>query len=89
MNREDKARWLIERGYVKPVDGDVLLSSQAVALLSGTSANEWKSFANQNGTDVAKLPAAFVKKARRGAKEVQAAAGTDDILDVLYAKAVE
>lgn len=88
MNQEEKARYLIDRGYVQLIEGEVCLSSEAVALISGTSPDEWRELAKKNGTDVQKLPAAFVKKARRGAKEAQAAVGSEDMLDVLYAKAV-
>lgn len=88
MNRKQKARYLIDRGYVKLINDEPFLSSEAVALLSGTVADEWRAFAEKSGPDVTNLPEAFVKKAIRGAKETQAAVGSEDMLDVLYAKAV-
>lgn len=88
MTRKKKESYLLDAGLMKIVDGEIMLSSEAIAILSDTRPEEWEEIAKKHGTDVANIPHAFAQKVRRGAKEVQAKFGTDDFVEILYAKAV-
>ena len=62
MTRKKKESYLLDAGLMKIVDGEIMLSSEAIAILSDTRPEEWEEIAKTHGTD--------------------------DFVEILYAKAV-
>lgn len=65
------------------VDGEPVISAKGLALLLGVPEDQVRALAATHGTDVAHIPAEWVKAGRRRAKEYQAATGRDDMLGAL------
>ena len=88
ISKEAKGEFLVREGYVHVVNGEVMLSSKACAMLTGTTEAEWNDLVDSRIGDQAQIPAAFVRDIRRGSREVMAKLGTDDPFEVLYRLAV-
>lgn len=65
------------------IDGEPVLSAAGMAVLLGVTEEQMRTLAATHGTDVAHIPAEWVKAGRRRAKEYQAATGRDDMLGAL------
>ncbi|GAA2947690.1 hypothetical protein GCM10010458_36640 [Microbacterium luteolum] len=83
----DKVAFLIREGLVAEHEGQVLLSSRAVALLTGTSEESWTFVGRRAENGQARIADAFGSEVRVGAAEIRARLGTDDPMEVLYALA--
>lgn len=85
----EKAEFLLREGFIKERDGEVFLSPKSVALLTGVPESAVR-FVGRNVQDgTVTIPPAFARDMRRGAAEVMAEVGSDDMFDVLYAKVRE
>lgn len=87
ITRAYKREWLFDNGYMKVVDGTEYLSLKAMHLLTGVSPERWKdemSKAIKNGMRFRK---SMTQDVLRGAKEIQARLGTNDLVEILYAEA--
>lgn len=84
---DEKAAFLVREGLVAEHGGERLLSTRAVAMLTGTSEDSWRFVARGAQDGRARITDAFGQDARRGAAEIRARIGSDDPFDVLYALA--
>lgn len=81
LTREQKRAWLISHGYIAMVDGIECLSAQAISALMGFAyrSDELKQMAA--GKDAIPVTPKMIE----GAKQVKKAAGTNDMVEILYA----
>ncbi len=77
---------LSDRGLIAFIDGELMLSTEAVALLSNLSADELRAVPREDGN--ALISKSLARKMRRGSNEVMAATGRSNMLEALYQKAV-
>lgn len=88
ISKVAKGEFLVREGYVQVVNGEVMLSSKACALLTGTSEVEWDALVDSREGDHAKIPTAFGRDIRRGSREIMARLGSEDPFEILYELAV-
>lgn len=87
--KQEMADFLVSQGLVVQVGGDVMFSTKACAMLTGSTESEWSDLVDSRVGDHAAIPEAFGRDIRRGSREVMARLGTDDPFEVLYRLAVE
>jgi hypothetical protein len=81
-----KRQWLIDHGYIRDIDGEAMISSKGIALLSDIQESRLDDFLKSGQTV---FPDALARDMKRGAKGLMAKYGTDDMTEVLYREAVE
>lgn len=94
ISTQEKAEYLVRQGLITVHRGELMLSSRAVALLTGTSEDAWKFLAHRTepGPDEygsVSVPDTFGRDVRRGAAETRARIGSSNPFDVLYQLARE
>lgn len=80
---DEKAKFLVREGLVRMIGSELMLSTCAVALLTGTAEESWASAAVDT-LGAAQISDAFGRDIRRGAAEARARIGSSDPVDVLY-----
>lgn len=84
----DKEKCLRDAGMIGEVNGQLCLSARAVSLLGGVPVEELTRIVNSAENGCAKFSKQMVKDMRRTSKEFQAAVGSSELVDVLYARFV-
>lgn len=87
VSMDEKVSFLVREGLVAEHGGELMLSTRAVAMLTGTSEESWRFVASGAQHGRARVTDAFGQTVRSSAAEIRARIGSDDPFDVLYALA--
>jgi hypothetical protein len=80
-----KRQWLVDHGYLRDVDGEAMVSSKGIALLSDVQESRLDDFLRSGQTV---FPSELTRDMKRGANGLMAKYGTDDMTEILYQEAV-
>jgi predicted AlkP superfamily phosphohydrolase/phosphomutase len=82
----DKRKWLCEHGYLKIVKGLECISTKGVALVSDVDEERLRKFIKSGEKT---FPDNLARDMKRGAQGLMARFGSDDMIEILYARAKE
>lgn len=82
----DKRKWLCEHGYLKIAKGLECISTKGVALVSDVGEERLRKFIKSGEKT---FPDNLARDMKRGAQGLMARFGSDDMIEILYARAKE